>query len=86
MKKANPMENILRKAEFARDNGSNKLKKISTSDTMKEDREYLKNLEKSLLTYSNQTSQDPVKSSILKTVKNANDFMQERELFWMYFD
>ena len=86
-KKANQLENILRKAEFARDNESKtKITKTSKSNIMKEDREYFKNLEKNLLTENNQTSVDPVKSNILKTVKNANDFLQERELFWMYFD
>ena len=86
-KKANQLENILRKAEFARDNeDKTKIPKTSKSNILKEDREYFKNLEKNLLTESNQTSVDPVKSNILKTVKNANEFLQERELFWMYFD
>ena len=86
-KKANQLENVLRKAELARDNESKtKISKTSKSNTMKEDREYFKNLEKNLLTDSNPISVDPVKSNILKTVKNANDFLQERELFWMYFD
>ena len=86
-KKANQLENVLRKAELARDNESKtKISKTSKSNIMKEDREYFKNLEKNLLTDSNPISVDPVKSNILKTVKNANDFLQERELFWMYFD
>ena len=86
-KKANQLENVLRKAELARDNESKtKRTKASKSNILKEDREYFKNLEKNLLTDSNPISVDQVKSSILKTVKNANDFLQERELFWMYFD
>ena len=86
-KKANQLENVLRKAELARDNESKtKRTKASKSNILKEDREYFKNLEKNLLTDSNPISVDQVKSSILKTVKNANDFSQERELFWMYFD
>ena len=79
------MENILRKAEAARDNEGNKATKNSKINVMKEDKEYLKNLEKNLLSESYQQI-DPVKSSIMKTVKNANEFLQERELFWMYFD
>ena len=86
-KKANQLENVLRKAELARDNESKtKRTKASKSNILKEDREYFKNLEKNLLTDSNPISVDQVKSNILKTVKNANDFLQERELFWMYFD
>ena len=79
------MENILRKAEAARDNEGKKETKNSKINVMKEDKEYLKNLEKNLLSESYQQI-DPVKSSIMKTVKNANEFLQERELFWMYFD
>ena len=79
------MENILRKAEAARDNEGKKATKNSKINVMKEDKEYLKNLEKNLLSESYQQI-DPVKSSIMKTVKNANEFLQERELFWMYFD
>ena len=86
-KKANQLENVLRKAELARDNESKtKRTKASKSNILKEDREYFKNLEKNLLTDSNPILVDQVKSNILKTVKNANDFLQERELFWMYFD
>ena len=84
-RKVNQMENILRKAEAARDNEGNKATKNSKINVMKEDKEYLKNLEKNLLSESYQQI-DPVKSSIMKTVKNANEFLQERELFWMYFD
>ena len=84
-RKVNQMENILRKAEAARDNEGKKATKNSKINVMKEDKEYLKNLEKNLLSESYQQI-DPVKSSIMKTVKNANEFLQERELFWMYFD
>ena len=84
-RKVNQMENILRKAEAARDNEGKKETKNSKINVMKEDKEYLKNLEKNLLSESYQQI-DPVKSSIMKTVKNANEFLQERELFWMYFD
>ena len=82
----NAMKNILTKAEFIRDTEGQKERKKPKSNVMKEDRDYFKNLEKNLLTESNQTSEDPVKSRIMKTVKNAKDFLQERELFWMYFD
>ena len=82
----NAMKNILTKAEFIRDTEGQKERKKTKSNVMKEDRDYFKNLEKNLLTESNQTSEDPVKSRIMKTVKNAKDFLQERELFWMYFD
>ena len=84
-RKVNQMENMLRKAEAARDNEGKKETKNSKINVMKEDKEYLKNLEKNLLSESYQQI-DPVKSSIMKTVKNANEFLQERELFWMYFD
>ena len=54
---------------------------------MKEDREYLKQLEMELLS---EPHADMVKhsnkSNILKTVKRANAYLQEREMFWMYFD
>ena len=80
------MKNFLTKAEFIRDTESQKVTKKPKSNVMKEDRDYFKSLEKNLLTATNQTSEDPIKSRIMKTVKNAKDFLQERELFWMYFD
>ena len=82
----NAMKNFLTKAEFIRDTESQKVTKKTKSNVMKEDRDYFKSLEKNLLTESIQTSEDPIKSRIMKTVKNAKDFLQERELFWMYFD
>ena len=82
----NAMKNFLTKAEFIRDTESQKVTKKPKSNVMKEDRDYFKSLEKNLLTATNQTSEDPIKSRIMKTVKNAKDFLQERELFWMYFD
>ena len=60
-----------------------KLNQQKSTKVMKEDREYLKNLERVLLT---KTQEDKVKVDILKTVKNANDYLQERELFWMHFE
>ena len=80
------MKNFLTKAEFIRDTECQKVTKKTKSNVMKEDRDYFKSLEKNLLTATNQTSEDPIKSRIMKTVKNAKDFLQERELFWMYFD
>ena len=60
-----------------------KLNQQKSTKVMKEDREYLKNLERVLLT---KKQDDKVKVNILKTVKNANDYLQERELFWMHFE
>ena len=48
---------------------------------MKEDRDYLKQLEKTL-----SNDQDPTNSNIHGTVKTANKYLQEREQFWLYFD
>ena len=43
----------------------------------------LRSLEKSL---SHSAEDDKLKGSILKTVKNINEYLNERELFWMYFE
>ena len=43
----------------------------------------LRSLEKSL---SPSAEDDKLKGSILKTVKNINEYLNERELFWMYFE
>lgn len=48
---------------------------------MKEDRDYLKQLEKTL-----SNDRDPTNSNIHGTVKTANEYLQEREQFWLYFD
>ena len=49
---------------------------------MNEDREYLKQLERTLLKQEDGNNNNEV----FKTVNNANQYLQDRELFWMNFD
>ena len=46
------------------------------------DREYLKKLERTIASEDN----DKVKSHILETVSNINEYIKQRELFWIYYE